>query len=197
MAITIKRPVYLCGENPGMTLYKADTDQPVAIVSYWHVTYSPHGTGNALILWLHESTELRGGIFTDNLPLAHILVDTLTRHFPEFKDVPVADLPYTEADCEDSFNETDGYIVSCTSGEDRIAVEWANLLDQKALSWPGFPAGKQNFDLQNVICPCGSGTITVNNQTISGKVKKTSTSENTPSSSAFLAFAESWVGPNA
>ena len=35
MSIDIKRPVFVCGENPGMTLYKPDTDQPVAIVSYW------------------------------------------------------------------------------------------------------------------------------------------------------------------
>ena len=48
MSVDIKRPVFLSGENPGMTLYETNTDHPIAILSYWHVTDSPHGIGNAL-----------------------------------------------------------------------------------------------------------------------------------------------------
>jgi hypothetical protein len=200
MPIDIKRPVFVCGENPGMTLYKPDTDQPIAIVSYWTVTYSPHGIGKALVMWLDESNSpgtglSSGGIFTDNIPLAHILMDTLTQHFPEFSDVPVSALPYKEAHCEHTFNSSDGYVVTCRSGENKIVVEWANLLDQKSLSWSGFPTGNQSFDLQNVICPCGSGKITINNRSVNGKVKIGTFADNSPSSTAFLAFAESWVGP--
>jgi hypothetical protein len=200
MPIDIKRPIFVCGENPGMTLYKPDTDQPVAIVSYWIVTYSPHGTGNVLVMWLDEShfpesSLASGGIFTDNIPLAHILIDTLTQHFPEFSDVPVAKLPYHEAQCGHTFNDTDRYVATCYSGENKIVVEWAGLLDHKSLSWPGFPTGDQSFDLQNVICPCNSGTLAINNQLLKGKVKTGKFADNSPSSSAFLAFAESWVGP--
>jgi|CXWL01.1.fsa_nt_gi hypothetical protein len=200
MPIEIKRPVYVCGENPGMTLYKPDTDQAIAVVSYWHVTYSPFGTGNALVIWLNESnfpetTIASGGIFTDNIPLAHNLIDTLTQHFPEFNDVPVAVLPYHEARCEHTFNGSEHYIVTCNSAKNKIVVEWADLLDRKSLSWPRFPAGSQNFDLQNVICPCSSGIISINNSVVNGKVKISTLSNGHPSSTAFLAFAESWVGP--
>lgn len=195
MPIDIKRPVYMCGENPGMTLYKPDTDQAVAIVSYWHVTYSPYGTGNALVMWLNESKLPEGGIFTDNIPLARILMDTLTQHFPEFSDVPVAELPYHDAHCGHTFNSSERYIVTCNSAKNKIFIEWADLLDRKSLSWPGFPAGSQNFDLQNVICPCGSGTISINGSILNGKVKTSTRSDGQPSSTAFLAFAESWVGP--
>ena len=196
MPIEIKRPVYVCGENPGMTLYKPDTDQPIAIASYWHVTYSPHGVGNALVMWLDESTLFTSGIFTDNIPLARLLMDTLTQHFPEFSDVPVSALPYYEAACEHTFNDTDGYIVTCNSEKNKIVVKWAGLLDIKTLSWPGFPAGSKSFDLQNVICPCNSGIITINDQMMNGQVKTGTFSDNSPSSTAFLAFAESWVGPH-
>ncbi len=200
MPINIKRPVFVCGENPGMTLYKPDTDQPVAVASYWHVTYSPQGTGNALVIWLDESNFpesaiASGGVFTDNLPLAHILTDTLTQHFPEFSDIPVSALPYHEAHCEHTFNNSEGYRVTCKSKKDNLTLTWADLLDRKSLSWPKFPTGDQAFDLQNVICPCASGNITINNHVVNGKVKTGTSSDNTPSSTAFLAFAESWVGP--
>lgn len=195
MAIEIKRPVFLCGENPGMTLYKSDAEQILAIVSYWHVTYSPHGTGNALVMWLDESIPFPAGIFTDNIPLAQILVNTLIQHFPEFKNFPISKLPYHSSHCEHIF-KNDRYLASCSSGKNKITVEWSEMLDQKSLSWVNFPIGDQNFDLNTVICPCNSGTLSINEINVMGKVKTGLSSDNMPSSSAFLAFAESWVGPN-
>ena len=95
MAVETKRPVFVCGENPAMTLYAPWAEQAVAIASFWHVTYSPQGTGNALVLgWIKAPCpvprSLPGGVFSDNLHLAHLLIDTLTRHFPEFREVDAA-----------------------------------------------------------------------------------------------------------
>jgi hypothetical protein len=196
MPIDVQYPVYLCGENPGLTLFKPDTDQPVAVASYWHVTYSPHGVGNALVLWLDASASplASGGIFTDNISLARILVDTLTQHFPEFSDVPVAALPYHEAHCGHTFDGS-RYVATCQSGGNRISIEWADLLDRKFLSWTQFPTGEQNFDLHNIVCPCNSGRILVNDEPVKGSIKTRTLSDGHPSSTAFLAFAESWVGP--
>jgi hypothetical protein len=200
MSIDIKRPVFLSGENPGMTLYEPDTDHAVAVISYWHVTDSPHGIGNALVLWLDkndvpESTRTFSGVFTDNQSLARTLMQTLTRYFPEFKDVPVDALEYHDAHCEHVFDGSRQYRVRCISGEHEIVVEWLDPSDRKAISWPGFPAGEQSFDLQNVICPCGSGTLKIDDRVVNGKVKTGTRADGTPSSSAFLAFAESWAGP--
>jgi hypothetical protein len=200
MPIDIQRPVFLSGENPGMTLYKPGTDQPVAILSYWHVTDSPHGTGNALVLWLDQAGDAdfhlaSSGIYTNNLSLAHTLMQTLTQHFPEFRNVPAASLPYREAHCEHVFNSDGRYIVTCHSEAKKIVVEWAKPLDRRSISWPGFPAGDQLFDLRNVLCPCGSGMLTINGMTIDGEVKTAVRTDGYPSSTAFLAFAESWIGP--
>ena len=200
MSIDIRRPVFLSGENPGMTLYKPNTDEPLAVISYWHVTDSLYGIGNALVLWLDEkgfpeSTLAFSGIFTDNQSLARTLMETLTRYFPEFESVPVDALKYHDARCEHTFDDSRQYRVNCTSGQDEIIVEWIDPLDRRAISWPGFPAGEQSFDLHNVICPCGVGTLSINGQMVDGKVKTGTRSDGYPSSSAFLAFAESWVGP--
>jgi hypothetical protein len=183
-----------------MTLYVPGTEQAVAIASFWHVAYSPHGTGNALVLWLAEnplpgSPFSPGGIFSDNLPLARLLVDTLTRHFPEFRDVDVASLPYLQAQCRQTFNGSDRYTVTCQAESLRIVVEWIDLLDQKLILWPQFPAGAQAFDLSTVICPCRSGAISVDGVAVSGETQTGPASDGHLSSTAFLAFAESWLGP--
>lgn len=200
LTVDIKRPVFLSGENPGMTLYEPDTDNPIAILSYWHVTDSPYGTGNALILWLNEALlsktiPFSGGIFSDQLPLARTLTETLTQYFPEFNDAPVTSLPYHEAQCEHAYENGKRYVVRCISGNDTISVEWIDPLDRRAISIPDFPIGDQCFDLRNVVSPCGSGILKINDQIVPGTIQTGTRADGFPSSTAFLAFAESWVGP--
>jgi len=200
MSVDIKRPVFLSGENPGMTLYEPDTDRPIAILSYWHVTDSPYGTGNALVLWLEKaivsgSLRFSGGIFSDRLSLARTLTETLTQYFPEFSDVPVASLPYHEAHCEHTYKDGKRYVVTCVSGKNKIVVEWIDPLDRRAISIPDFPIGEQCFELRNVVCPCGAGILKINDKIVPGKIQTGVRIDGSPSSTAFLAFAESWVGP--
>jgi len=201
MHVDIKRPVFLSGENPGMTLYTPSTDKPIAVLSYWHVTDSPHGTGNTLVIWLDETIASEaiqlfpGGIFTDNISLARELVETLTQYFPEFSDVPIIALPYQEAYCEHTYDNGNRYSATCISERYKIVVEWIEPLDRRAISIPDFPIGNQFFELRNVISPCRSGTLTINNKQLPGEIQIGTRPDGSPSSTAFLAFAESWVGP--
>jgi hypothetical protein len=195
--VEIKRPVFLSGENPAMTLFVPGTEQVAAVASYWHCVDSPRGIGHALVLWLAEGTSLatdKGGIFSDNLDLARILVEELTQHFQEFRDVPVGSLACADARCEDTF---DGacYRAVCQTPKTRIEVEWADILDRKQISWPRFPAGKAAYDLTTVICPCRSGRIRIDGRLLEGEVKTAQTADGHLSSTAFMAFAETWVGP--
>ncbi len=193
----IKRPVFFSGENPGMTLYLPGTEQVVAVGSYWYCTDSPWGVGHALILWLAtEETEIgHGKIFTDNLDLAKVLVKNLTQHFPEFADVPIGTLTYTaDIHCEHTY---DGalYQVVCQAPNLRVEIGWSEILDRKQVLWPRFPAGDAAYDLSTVICPCRFGHIKINDKSIEGEVKTAQTPDGPLSSTAFLAFAETWIGP--
>lgn len=193
----IKRPVFFSGENPGMTLYAPGTDQPVAVASYWCCTDSPWGVGHTLVLWLGPvpSADMgRGHIFTDNLELAQALVKDLTQHFPEFQDIPIETLTYAHAHCEHTF---DGacYQVLCRTPETQVEIEWVEILDRKQVIWPQFPAGKESYDLTTVICPCRIGYIEINGELLAGEVKIAPTKDGRLSSTAFLAFAETWIGP--
>lgn len=195
----IRRPVFVSGENPGLTLYAPATDRVVAVASYWACVASPWGVGNALILWLNPEMPTPegygpGAIFTDNLALAQGLVITLTQHFPEFRGVALAQLAYREATCHHSF-DGERYQVDCQTAETRIVVAWSQILDRKQVLWPQFPAGPAAYDLTTVICPCGEGQIGLNGEWLAGEVQIAQTAEGTTGSSAFLAFAETWIGP--
>ena len=192
----IKRPVFFSGENPAMTLYIPGTEQVTAVASYWHCTDSPHGLGHALILWLADETTSvgHGGIFTNNLELAKVLVTQLARHFPEFENVPVNTLPFAEAHCEHTYNGT-SYRAICQTTDTQIKLEWVDVLDRKQVNWPGFPAGDAAFDLTTVICPCKEGHIQVNDKVVDGEVQTIKADDGFFRSTAFLAFAETWIGP--
>ncbi|MBI3173910.1 MAG: hypothetical protein HYZ25_09335 [Chloroflexi bacterium] len=195
MSTEIKRPVFFCGENPGMTLYTPGTEQVTAIVSYWLCTDSLHGIGHALVLWLSESAELQhGGIFTDNRALAEVLIQRLTRYFPEFQGVLIDELAYIEAECGHTY-DGERYLATCQSSETRVEAEWRNVLDRKQIVWPHFPAGEVAYDLTTVICPCGVGRIRLNGKEIEGEIQVAQSAEGRSLSSAFLAFAETWIGP--
>jgi hypothetical protein len=197
--IEIKRPVLFSGENPGMTLHVPGTEQVAAAASYWYCTDSPWGVGHALILWLSagitsETAVGKGSIFTDNLDLAQKLVKNLTQHFPEFQDVPLETLDYVDADCT---HTCDGayYRVACQTPEALVEMEWGEVLDRKQIIWPRFPAGKAEYDLTTVICPCRVGKIQINGELVEGEAKIVQNDEGQFSSTAFLAFAETWIGP--
>ena len=195
----IKRPVFFSGENPGMTLYASGTDQVVAVASYWHCTDSPWGVGHALVLWVTPEKTLEinigpGGIFTDNPELAQVLVERLTQHFPEFENVPAKDLMYVNAHCEHTYNGA-RYQVLCQTPNTHVEIEWNDILDRKQIFWPRFPAGDMAYDLTTVICPCRVGNIQINGKTMYGEVKVVKSTDGLLSSSAFLAFAETWIGP--
>ena len=194
--VDIKRPVFFTGENPLMTLLVPGTEEIAAVASYWTCTDSPTGIGHALILWLAAENEAigQGCIFTDNPTLAHMLVENLTRHFPEFEKVPVETLPYMDASCGHTY---DGkcYQVKCNATNIQVELTWMDLLDRKQVIWPGFPAGKKSYDLTTVICPCRMGQVRINENAIKGEVRVVAEADGYLSSTAFLAFSETWIGP--
>ncbi|HMB22625.1 MAG: hypothetical protein ACM33V_11825 [Chloroflexota bacterium] len=193
----IKRPVFFSGENPGMTLYIPGTEQPAAVVSYWVCTDSPLGVGHALVIWLSAASVSdigQGGIFTDNIALARVLVKELTQYFGEFREVPVGTLAYIDSHCEHTFDGT-CYRVICKTPKSQVEIEWTDPLDRKQVIWQQFPAGENTYDLTTVICPCRLGQIRIDGKPLTGEVQTAQTENGTPSSTAFLAFAETWIGP--
>jgi len=193
----IKRPVIFTGENPGLSLFHPDSGALVVAASYWRCTYSAHGEGNALILWLDRAAAGIGegtltAIYADNAPMARFVTDTLNQHFGDFQN---KGFPTVTPEPARFFQESDSrsyHRVAAHAGEHRIELVWRDVRDYQQVIASEMALGGRSFELATVICPCASATITFDGTPIPGEVRLTER-DGRPQSSAFLAFAESWV----
>ena len=194
-----KRPLALCGENPALTLYRPGTTEALAVAGYWRCVYSPHGEGEAILVWVDPVGSGLGAaaphaIYSDNLPMARYIVATFNQHFPEYRGLGFGALEPLPARFFQESHSGSYHRAACHAGSRTIELTWREILDRKLLNVPGFPCGDQRFDLSTVLCPCGSATLVVDGQAIAGEVRAQRDGE-APQSSAFLAFCETWVGP--
>jgi hypothetical protein len=198
-----KSPVIFAGENPGLSLYGPNGGGLVAAASYWRCTYSPHGEGNVLVLWLDLAGaglgqgELRA-IFTDNAPMARFVTDTLNQHFGDYQP---RDFPSVQPQPARFFQESDSrhyHRVVCHGADHAVELVWRDVRDRQMVIGSDLTLGGRSFELATVICPCAGATLTLDGKPAAGEVRL-SERDGRPQSSAFLAFAESWVdnGPAA
>ena len=193
----IKRPVIFTGENPGLSLFRPGTGELVAAASYWRTTYSAHGEGNALVVWLDLAAAGVGegtltAIYADNAPLARFVTDTLNQHFGDFQN---KGLPSVAPEPARFFQESDSrsyHRVAAHAETHRIELVWRDVRDYQQVIGSELLLGGRSFELATVICPCAEATITFDGKPVPGEVRL-SERDGRPQSSAFLAFAESWV----
>ena len=195
MATTInKSPVVFGGENPGLVLYEAGGERIVAAASYWRGTYSPAGEGNVLIIWQADGDgEPASAIYADNAALGRFVTDTFTQHFANFRD---RGFDAIEPAAARFFQESDSrryHRVACHAGERVIELVWRDVRDRQMMIVSGMPLGGHTFELATIMCPCGEASITIDGRQLAGEVRVATGDGGRPRSSAFLAFAESWV----
>jgi hypothetical protein len=188
------RPVIFTGENPCLSLYRPGTDQLVATASYWLSSSSSQGEGSALMIWADPQGSGLGdlaphAIYADNAALARMLNADLNQHFGPFQGLGFADLePQPARFSQQAFGGQQHRIV-CWTATTTIELVWSEAADtyQKMNTTT---LGGREFRVANVISPCARASISVNGTQVTGEVKR---SDALNSSSAFLAFAESWV----
>lgn len=192
-----KRPVIFCGENPGLSLYQSASGALVAAASYWRCTYSAHGEGNALIMWVDLNGaglgqgELRA-IYADNAAMARFVTDTLNQHFANFQG---RDFPSVQPQPARFFQESDSrryHRVVCHADDHAVELVWQDVRDRQMIIGTDLELGGRSFELATVICPCARATITLDGSPVPGEVRL-GERDGHLQSSAFLAFAESWV----
>lgn len=189
--------VVFSGENPGLTLMKPGTEERVAAASYWRCVYSEHGEGNALLIWVDRGASGLGelaphAIHADNPGVARLVTERFTRHFDNFKDLGFGGMEPAYARF---FQDSDSrwyHRVVCNTGSQVIELLWWDVADYQMVNRQGRELGGTTWDLATVICPCRSASIKVSNQSVNGEVRFSADGER-PSSSAFLAFSETWV----
>ena len=173
--------IVLVGANPGVLLRAGG--EVTAFASVWQVDWSERGTGSAVVLWHAGRVRLLGPDAT----LSSWLADTFVRHFGE-----VAGLSW-EPTVEEAAVDLDfGLDRGLTAKAADVAVEASGVLDRRVFTADGLTLGGMRYALTNVYAPCRDARITVGGTPVPGS-PEVDESGDRPSSSAFLAVAESWT----
>jgi hypothetical protein len=197
-------PVAFCGENPVISLFKPGTDTITAAASYWHCTYSQHGEGTALLVYLDDGNALALNqpsiaVYSDNMPLARYLTDTFNAQFEDWKPFGFSGTPIQQARFVRESDSRDFYRVACHAEGTRIDLHWNNLRKPEYRTFPdlfggGFGvAGDEHYHVSNVIFLCEQGSISINGKLTSGAAQTRTTPEGRFSSSVFVALSETWI----
>ena len=198
------KPIAFCGENPVMELYNPGTETIAAAASYWHSTYSPHGQGHVLLVYMDAINaaalaQPQTAIYADNAPLARYLTDTFNQHFDGWKE-----LGFKEAAIDQArfFNEADTrhyYRVACHTQQSVIDVLWTDIRSSdfrtfSDLNDGGFGvADDEHYHVSNAIFLCEQGHININQQSVAGEPFTRTLPDGRFSSSVFVALSETWV----
>jgi len=186
----VTRGVMIAGENPMIVLYRAGSDDIVAIASVWTAAWSEAGAGRALVIWADpEATGLGPlaplGIYTDNPELARFVWANFYKDYGPIHGRGIEDTPLQSARFTEHASGQRLHRISCTSGPTTIELEWRDVVDIfQAVTYP------TGFEVSVIAAPCAAATITVNGTEAIGEIHRP---EGWFGSSAILAFAETWI----
>lgn len=185
------------GENPGITLKTSPDGDITCLVSFFRVVVSPHGVGHAAFIL--TDPQLKGGsavntCFTDNEPLARYLLSDFVQHFGAWRGVPA--LARMDFALATSFTHTGDQFTAWTEhvsgpGVD-VTLSWKALGEPFIVEYMKEQSATGIHEMFSLFVPAGEAEVVANG------VKGTGTPGprdifGTQSSTAFLAFSETWL----
>jgi hypothetical protein len=190
-AASWRRSLAFVGAKAGLALHPVDSggaqipgEAASCFASFWMAEWSRWGTGNALLVATLQGWRSYG----TNEFFAATLAAELTRHFPEAARFPLREITHTqdefdvEVDLERGFRATGR----------RARLELSGVLDRRQFSSPDFQLGATSAALNNVYLPCSSGRLAEFGVEWPGAAS-VYPGPRGPSSSGYVAVAESWV----
>jgi hypothetical protein len=189
------------GENPGMYL-KERADGPfVTLVSFFRVVVSPHGRGHALVLL--ESPQLDTSLpealnvcVTDNDGLARWLVQEFVSSFGAFRGVPaLQSMRYVAlTGAQASGDQRESYMEWVQGDGVEATLSWEQLGAPFMVELPTDRSATGRHEMFSLFVEAARVTAKVNGRTLRGQPVERDFAGRR-SSSAFLAFSETWVRP--
>ena len=191
--------VYLTGENPGIRLLDKEGGKVLTAVSYWRIIWSPVGAGHICFVTTGDGKspgDLRVA-FVDNPKLHDFLSQQVTGTF----DASIAERPFTvvqsnftdpgQGTFSDSGDTMTERRVTFTSDKYTVALVWRDFYEPFQLDTP-VGGGRNPFGVTSLFIPAKSADVVINGKKANGNVYPQKRGP-VQSSSAFLAFSESWV----
>lgn len=174
--------VILCGANPGVRLFAADT--LTAFASVWVVDWSERGAGNAIVLWHNGSVR----VLAEDPALGAWLERDFTRHFPEVDGLAWPE-PVPEQTTVDVRLDLGTGLVA-RAGD--VEVTMSGILQRRAFQTDEFPLGGVPHGLRLVLAPVSQAEIYLAGERLPG-APRVAGDAGAPTSSAFLTTAEVWL----
>jgi hypothetical protein len=186
--------VAVIGENPGIRLATKEGAAPSTSVSFWRVFQSPAGEGHVCFV----TSDVAGDgptpddirlAFTDNEKLAEYVAMRLMTAFDKaYGEKP---FPVRRARFERRGDTTTAWTESLTADGYRIDLVWRDLLEPFAIeSKAGVPHNP--FTILSTFVPAKTAEVVINGKRAAGQATPRMRGTR-QSSSAFLAFAETWL----
>ncbi len=174
------------GETPWMMVFTDPNGSPSTNVSVWHVTLSPQGPGHALFWRSDDLTNGEARIYSDNIALARWLQGEIL--FGPYKDLS---LPIVEAEFT-RLGSIPWFITERVEAKDELMeFTWYDLLEGHAGHSAPDPANNETHGHYAVYVPARQVRVTLNGKEAKG-VALERERDGRPSSTCFLALAESW-----
>jgi hypothetical protein len=204
--MTARRPIHpgtvdWSGENPGMYLKESAEGPFVTLVSFFRVVLSPHGRGHALVLLEAPGLELSlpealNVCVTDNEPLARWLVREFAAHFGAFRGAAaLASLAYRPLTGVATSGDQRASHVEWVKGEGvEVTLRWEDLGPPFMVELPVDRSATGRHEMFSLFVEARRVAATVNGRPLRGRPVPRDFAGR-QSSTAFLAFSETWVRP--
>ena len=182
---------YVSGENPVIRLLDKEGGTALTVASFWRVIWSPVGQGHVVHVTTGDGKsagDLRLAI-ADNLKLHDYLVTQILGIF----DKTYLERPFTvvQGTCRSSGDTLKEWKETCKSDKHTIELAFRDFYEPFQLDTP--VAGPRNpFGVTSFFIPAKSADVIINGKRASGNVYPRMRGPK-QSSTAFLAFSESWI----
>ena len=182
--------VWVTGENSFIRLAPSDQAEFSTIASHWRVLYSPFGPGHALFL----QSELIGNeilAYSDNIALARWLQASIEAIInPDFSQYSG---PIIEAEFERNGDIRSYVTERIYSAENDLTLTWYDFLEPISVhASPGSQGRK--LGVTTILIPALKAQLSMDDDFAEG-TPRSQPRENKPSSSACIAWSETWLGP--
>ena len=186
--------VAVIGENPGIRLVMKEGAPPSTSVSFWRVFQSPAGAGNVCFV----TSDVKGDgptrddirlVFADNEKLAaYVATQLMTAFDKAYGEQP---FPVRRARFERSGDTATAWKESIKADDYAIDLVWRDFYEPFAIeSRVGVPHNP--YTILSTFIPAKSADVIINGTRAAGTVTPRMRGPR-ESSSAFLAFAETWL----
>ena len=187
--------VLIAGENHIVRLQAEANSADAALFNHFRLRLSPHGPGHAVfVLADPNAADPRNACYTDNPALANWLLDWYLRGSPLYRDLEgLSNLPIVTAVGFTSVDELPRrWSETVRAGDVTVRAVWDDLATPFHVERLAQPGEQNAMDVFSVLMSASDASLDINGRRIPGAVFPRQV-DTQPISSAFLAFAESWV----